>query len=89
MNTAYQPVARTEKASARIGATEELEFRAGNVQRLRGKECVDEEIRDAVAADEGDGFGEFGSAEVPMPTPVGVIEIFEEGAESLRWMRSR
>lgn len=65
-------------------ATKALQLGTGDIQRLRRKKGVDEEIGDAVAANESDGIVEFGSLEVPVSPPVGVVKTLHEGAESFR-----
>lgn len=82
-HSADQPVTGTEKSAAWIGATKAPEFCTGDIQRLGWKKSIDKEIRDAVTADESDGFRKLGGAKVPVTAPVGMVEIFKGSAESL------
>ena len=89
INAAHQPFAGPKKKTAGVGATKTLQFGAGNIDRLRRQEGVDEKIGDAVTANECDGLGKFARTKVPVPSPIRMVEALEEGAKTIAPLLSR
>jgi hypothetical protein len=56
LHAAHQPLAGTEEATTWIGTAKTLQLAAGDVERLRREEGIDEKVVDAVTTDEGNGF---------------------------------
>ena len=82
LDVPYQPFGGAKETTTGMGTAETLPFGAGYFQWLRGEKCVDKKVCNAVITDECDGLGEFSSVEIPMATPVRMVDFSHEVAES-------